>query len=157
MGIWTRSAPDHKLDQLARVPGLDSCRPADLQRVARAGDWTDMEPGHVLISAGDVPRWGYLVVRGTVVVSDGDCVRHEGAGWWAGAAEIALREAAAETTAAGTDTAVLAFSRPRLIGLLEDAPTLALAVVRAMATHVVAAPAPLHTATPWSGRAALAS
>ena len=136
---WNR--PDQlsrRVEQLRSLPDLASARVIDLQRILRAGDETAIPAGELLLRGNDLPRWIYLVLSGHVVVSDGARVTHQAPGYWVGAVEATLRAPALATTVAGPGVTALAFTVPRFIALMEQAPSVALAMIRSASRSVVA-------------------
>ncbi len=120
---------DGKIDKLREVPELAALGEAELAQVAGAGELALIPAGTVLLEEGQLARWCYLVLAGSLLASnETGSARSVPAGEAVGDAEILTREASPATVVATTDLVVLAVGSHEFNGLLEICPGFARAV-----------------------------
>jgi CRP-like cAMP-binding protein len=125
------------LEHLAQVPLFRSLSKRDLQRVARAADELQVEPGRVLMEQGQVGRECFVIVDGTATVRrNGRRVATLGPGDAAG--ELSLLDHGPRTATVVADGAmtVLVIGAREFSGLLDEVPTVARKLLTSLAARV---------------------
>jgi hypothetical protein len=59
----------HHARELARIPAFAACTPRELKRIAKWGDLTQVEAGHVIVREGHSDWWWFAVVSGRVTLT----------------------------------------------------------------------------------------
>jgi CRP-like cAMP-binding protein len=119
--------------QLAELPLIGTCTPAERRVVARVADYVHI-PAGALVSSDDRRRNPVvIVVRGELYVigADGPALASEGS--VVGAAEVLARRPRTARVVTATDCDVLLVEPRRLVSLLERCPNLAVELLRTLA------------------------
>lgn len=118
-----RSA-DHKLTGLRRCTTLAACSDDALLRIAAAGDVGTFEPDQDIVSAGEKPRWVYLVLAGEAVAVGEPPAIVTGPGGFIGDLAAVAACPAPSTVRARSTTEVLAFRGTKFVSLLDEIPAI---------------------------------
>ena len=127
---------NRKVEHLRGTALLAGCSRQELTAIERAADLVMVDAGVVLASPGDIPNPVLLVTRGEAQALGTDGVSTLG-GRMHGVAEVLARAPRREHVIASTDAEVLVLEPRRLVPLLQQCPTLTLAVLRQLARTVV--------------------
>jgi CRP-like cAMP-binding protein len=128
-----RFRKDAKVDLLSRVPLLAACSKKELGMIANLADVIDFPEGKTLMRAGDQGWEFFILVDGTVRVSQGGRKHRDlAAGDWVG--EIALIANVARTATVVTTSPVraLVLTRGGFSQLIGDVPSIAAKVLAAL-------------------------
>jgi len=130
------SLHDGKIERLRRTLALRDCTPAELRRVARAGELVRVRAGEAIHPQGVPLNWWYLVVAGEAATR-GRAVR---AGSTYGDAQILAKDRhGADALVAVTDVDVMTIPRRNFVELVETIPSLGAVVSRSMAERLTGA------------------
>jgi CRP/FNR family cyclic AMP-dependent transcriptional regulator len=130
-------AKDAKLELLRRVPLFAGCRGRSLELIGRLADEVDMKDGHYLTREGEFAQEFFVIVEGRVRIErDHQVINRLGPGDFLG--EIALIDHGRRTATAITEgpSRLLVINGPGFHALLDDSPTVRLAVLKALAARV---------------------
>jgi len=128
---------DRKLELLRSVPLFSACSKTNLARIARLVDEIDLPAGHVLTQQGRTGNEFFIIVDGTVRVDrDGRRIDTVGPGDFLG--EIALIDHRPRTATATCETPcrLLVLAHREFHTLLADTPSIASAVLKALAERL---------------------
>jgi len=128
---------DRRLELLRSVPLFSACSKTNLARIARLVDEIDLPAGHVLTQQGRTGNEFFIIVDGTVRVDrDGRRIDTVGPGDFLG--EIALIDHRPRTATATCETPcrVLVLAHREFHTLLADTPSIASAVLKALAERL---------------------
>lgn len=127
---------DH-LDHLANVALFSACSKKDLQAVAKASDELTLPAGKVLCEQGAVGREAFVIVDGTAEVRRNDKkVATLGAGACVGELALLDHGPRTATVTATTELSVLVLGAREFAALLDDVPSIAHKVLKAMAGRI---------------------
>ena len=131
--LFIGSLHDGKIDRLRHTEVLAQCTPAELRRVARAGELVRVEAGMAIHPHGVPLHWCYLVVAGEAEAGG----RSVATGSTFGDAEILARDRhGVDALVAVTDVEVLAIPKRNFVELVETIPSLGAAVSRSIARRL---------------------
>jgi CRP/FNR family transcriptional regulator, cyclic AMP receptor protein len=128
---------DQKLELLKRAPLLAGLGRKDIEEVGRLVDEVDVDAGYVLIREGQQGREFFVIVSGTVQIDRaGTVIRTMGPGEFLG--DIALLTEGPRTATATTLTpaSLLVLGHREFHSLLDQFPSIRLAVLEALAVRI---------------------
>lgn len=130
-------ARQNHLDHLASVSLFSACSKKELQAVARASDEIDLAEGTVLCEQGSVGREAFVLMEGTAEVRrNGKKVATIGPGTCVGELSLLDHGPRTATVTATTDLKVLVIGVREFAAILDDVPTIAHKLMRALASLV---------------------
>lgn len=136
---------EEKIAWLAQVPLFAGCSPENIERLADASGEQVFAPGQVLITQGQVGNGLYLVVSGEVRITTGDeDLARLGPGETIGELSVIDQEPRVATAIAEGETVCLALASWDLIAMLERDPSLAMNLLRTLASRLRRADARLR-------------
>jgi CRP/FNR family transcriptional regulator, cyclic AMP receptor protein len=125
------------LDQLARVPLFSACTKKELQAVARASDEVSIAEGRTLCEQGSVGREAFVIVDGEAEVRrNGRKVATLGAGDCVGELALLDHGPRTATVTASTDLTVLVLGVREFAGILDEVPSIAHKLMKALAGRI---------------------
>jgi CRP-like cAMP-binding protein len=125
------------LDHLAAVPLFSACSKKELQAVARASDEVDLPAGRVLCEQGAIGREAFVIVEGTADVKRNNRkVASLGPGSYVGELALLDHGPRTATVVAATDMKVLVLGAREFSGLLDQVPSLAHKLMKALAARI---------------------
>jgi CRP/FNR family transcriptional regulator, cyclic AMP receptor protein len=128
---------DEKVDLLRRVDLFAQVEPRHLERIAEACVEVDAKPGSQIVREGDVGTGFFVIVSGSVSVRrDGGVIAVLGAGDFFGELSVLDGQPRVAQVVANEATRCLALPSWELERVLLDEPTLALALLRRLASRL---------------------
>ncbi len=125
------------LDHLANVPLFAACSRKELQAVAKASDELTFSAGKVLCEQGSVGREAFVIVDGTADVHrNKKKVASMGAGAYVGELALLDHGPRTATVTASTDMTVLVIGVREFTALLDDVPSIAHKLLKALAARI---------------------
>jgi CRP/FNR family transcriptional regulator, cyclic AMP receptor protein len=116
---------------------LDRKTLASLQKELAAQEPAKFAAGKVIMSAGAVGAFMYVVIDGRVAISIGDSVvEHVGSGGMFGEMALVDRSARAASARAETDCRLLAINRTDVLGLVRSRPAFGAALLKSIAVRM---------------------
>jgi CRP/FNR family transcriptional regulator, cyclic AMP receptor protein len=116
---------------------LDRKTLAGLQQALAAQDPAEFPAGKVIMSAGAVGAFMYVVVDGRVAISMGNSVvEHVGSGGMFGEMALVDRSARAASASAETDCKLLAINRTDFLGLVRSKPAFGASLLKSIAVRM---------------------
>jgi CRP-like cAMP-binding protein len=136
---------EEKIAWLAHVPLFAGCSPENIERLADASGEQRFAPGQLIVKQGQVGNGLFLVVSGEVRVTagDGDLARL-GPGETLGELSVIDQQPRSATAIAEGETVCLALASWDLIAMLERDPSLAMNLLRTLASRLRQADARLR-------------
>lgn len=128
---------DAFLKYLSGVPLFAGCSKRELQKIGRAGDLVDVDPGKVLVDQGDTGREAFIILDGTAAVKrNRRKVAQLGPGEYFG--ELALFDHGPRTASvvAETPMRVLVLSARDFASVLDEVPSLTHKLLATLATRI---------------------
>ncbi len=128
---------DEKLELLKRSPLLAGLGRKDIEEVGRLVDEVDVQAGHVLMRQGEPAHEFFVIIDGSVQIDrDGRPIRTMGPGEFLG--DIGLLTERPRTASATllTNARLLVLGHREFHSLLEQFPSIRLAVLEALATRI---------------------
>jgi CRP-like cAMP-binding protein len=128
---------DHKIELLRGVPLFSACSKDSLKRIVGLVDEIDLPAGHVLTEQGRLGAEFFVIVNGTVrVMQDGRLVNTIGPGGFLGEISLVDHRPRTATATCETPCRVLVLGHREFHTLLADTPSIAVAVLTALAERV---------------------
>lgn len=125
------------LDHLASVSLFSACSKKELQAVAKASDEIAMPAGKVLCEQGSIGREAFVILDGTADVRiNNKPVATLGAGACVGELALLDHGPRTATVTASTDLQVLVIGAREFAGIVDEVPSIAHKILRALATRV---------------------
>jgi CRP-like cAMP-binding protein len=125
------------LDHLASVPLFSACSKKELQAVARASDEISLSAGSTLCEQGGIGREAFVIVNGTAEVRrNGKKVAVLGPGACVGELSLLDHGPRTATVTAASDLDVLVIGTREFGGIVDDIPSIAHKLMRALAARV---------------------
>lgn len=125
-------------EHLRRVPLFANLDPDELDAVGRTATELDYQPGKVLMSEGSRPHEMFVIVEGTVeVTQDGEHIADVGAGGFVGEMALLAQTTRNSTVTAKTAVDVLHISGREFGTMMRQVPTIAAKMLPIVATRVV--------------------
>ena len=113
------------VDHLSQVDLFQNFSRKHLERVAAAGDHTELQAGKVLFRQDQSGSEAFIILSGEVTIErNGKNVATLGAGQLIGELSLLDQGPRTATATCATDCEVLVISRPRFIALIDDLPEL---------------------------------
>lgn len=126
-----------KTDLLKRIPLFASCSRAELEAVSRVADELRVPAGRVLMRQGSPGRELVVLVEGEVTVErDGATIAVRSDGDYVGELALVTGRPRTATVTAATDLRMLVLDRTSFHRLLQDVPSIAVKVVKAVAERL---------------------
>jgi CRP-like cAMP-binding protein len=130
---------DQKQAMLAKVPLFAGLTRHDLDQLAMHSDEVDVRSGYVLAREGRSGEEFFVIVEGQVeIVRAGVHLRTLGPGDFLGELALMSKGPRTATATATTDCRLVVLTHPQFHVLLEDHPSIAAAVLEAMADRLAA-------------------
>lgn len=130
-------AKDRKIELLKDVPLFWGCSDKELKAVARITDEIQKPAGAVLMKEGDAGRELYVIAKGSAKISKGGRkIRMAGPGEAIG--ELALIDGGVRSATVTAESELVAYvvGQRSFTALLQDAPSVGLKLLRALAKRV---------------------
>jgi CRP/FNR family transcriptional regulator, cyclic AMP receptor protein len=125
------------LDHLARVPLFSALSKKDLQRVAKASDEIDVEPGRVIVDQGRTGHEFFLIIDGKAAVKRNNRkVTELGPGQYFGELALLDRGPRSASVVAETPMTLLVLGQREFNGVLDGVPGMASKVLSTMAQRL---------------------
>lgn len=132
-----RLSGERKTDLLHSIPLFSGCTREELDAVARVTDELTLPAGRVLMKEGATGRELIVLVDGEVQVErGGEVIGTRGAGTFLGELALVLHRPRTATVTATTDVRILALEGRQFERLLDDVPTIATKVLKAVAERL---------------------
>jgi len=128
---------DEKTELLGRVPLFAECSDEELEAIAALTADFRLSGGRELMAEGEIGRALIVVVEGEVVVDrDGERIAEGGPGDFFGEIALLTGRPRTATVTATTDARVLVLDGHRFEQLLQEVPTIAVGVLKAVADRL---------------------
>ena len=132
-----RIGKNQKIELIRRVPLFAACSKKELAEVASLADEIDLPEGKVLIREGRQGREFFVLVNGTVDVSQGgETVKSMGPGDFFGEIALVAKTPRTATVTATSPVRALVVEERAFRALLERSPQIQLRVLKALAERV---------------------
>jgi CRP/FNR family transcriptional regulator, cyclic AMP receptor protein len=119
-----------KVDLLKKVPLFSGCSKSELGKLAMTADEIDLREGYVLTRQGSPGREFFVLVDGTVsVTQDGKVVAELGAGDWFGEIALITNAPRTATVTATSPVRVLVVTDRAFRQVVEQTPSIAIKVL----------------------------
>ncbi len=134
MGLFTR---DEKIEALRQAPLFAGLSKKELGQIARGADDLDLEPGHVLCREGGLAREFFVIVDGTVdVTQGGKPVATRESGDFVGEIGLITHSKRTATVTAATPVRCFVLTSGEFRRVLDDNPGIQRKVMQALAERV---------------------
>ena len=121
-------------DRLGKVPLFSQVSAKERRTIATLGRVVDWKEGHVGVKEGSTAAAFYLILEGSVVVSNGgDIVNRLNAGNFFGEVAMLSGGKRTATVTAAENTRLFALGRPAFAAAIEGKPRIAMDVMKVMA------------------------
>jgi CRP-like cAMP-binding protein len=121
-----RLGSNAKIDLLKRVPLFSGCSKKELEALATIADEIDLSDGSVLTREGQPGREFFVLIEGTVdVTQGGEEIAHLGAGDWFGEIALLTKANRTATVTAASPVRVLVVTDRAFRQVLETTPSIA--------------------------------
>jgi CRP/FNR family transcriptional regulator, cyclic AMP receptor protein len=128
---------DEKIERLATVGLFGSCSRKDLQKLARITDQVDLAVGTELCRQGKAGRECFVLLEGEAdVLVEGQVVAQVTAGQTVGEMSLLDRRPQSATVVATTPITAYVIQAGQLTGLIEETPSVALALLRELSGRI---------------------
>jgi CRP-like cAMP-binding protein len=132
-----RISGERKTDLLHSIPLFSGCSREELEQVARVTDELELPAGRVLMREGDTGRELIVLVEGEVQVErGGEVIGVRTGGDFLGELALVLHRPRTATVTTTTDARILALAAHQFERLLDDVPTIATKVLKAVAERL---------------------
>jgi CRP-like cAMP-binding protein len=134
MGLFTR---DEKIEAPRRAPLFAGLSKKELGQIARGTDEFDLQPGHVLCREGGLAREFFVIVDGTIEVTQGGKpVALRGGGEFVGEIGLITHSKRTATVTAVTPVRCFVLTSGEFRRVLDDNPGIQQKVMQALAERV---------------------